>query len=204
MKYPRREDDIVTEPGQRGDDIVVLPRGIRAERRIPGARGPHTAWFTGGLEAATAAQSTAVGLRLRGDLDGLALEGALQALTARFTSRGAAVPHYLDEARDVDGAKLAEVLEYAAHEQFDLARGPLLRVGLYRQDACDVVVLVVAHRVLTDACPMTDLIADLAALYRERVGSPAGVSAARPGVTCRDSIRLYRWASESRRLAPRQ
>jgi hypothetical protein len=170
------------------------------DQRIPGARGPYPAWFTGGLAAGTAAQSTAVGLRLRGDLDGPALEGALQALTARFTSRGAALPHYLDEApRDVGGAELAEVLEYAAHEPFDLARGPLLRVGLYRQDARDVVVLVVAHHVVTDSCPMTDLIADLEALYRERAGSLAG-----PGVSCGDSVRLYRWASGSRRPAPRQ
>jgi Condensation domain len=191
----------MTEPGQRGD-TAVLPRWIGAEQRIPGARGPHPAWFTGGLEAGTAVQSTAVGLRLRGDLDGPALEGALQALTARFPSRGTALPHYLDET--VDGAKLAEVLEYAAHEPFDLTRGPLLRVGLYRQDACDVVVLVVAHHVVTDACPMTDLIRDLEALYRARAGSPAGASAAGPGVTCGDSVRLYRWVSGARRPAPRQ
>ncbi|HEY6309509.1 MAG TPA: hypothetical protein VIY52_01690 [Streptosporangiaceae bacterium] len=194
----------MTEPGQRGGHTAVLSRGIRAEQRIPGALGPHPAWFTGGLEAGTAAQSTAVALRLRGDLDGPALEGALQALAARFTSRGAALPLHLDEARDVVGAKFAEVLEYAAHEPFDLACGPLLRVGLYRQDARDVAILVVAHRVVTDACPMTALIRDLEALYRERVGSRQGASAAGPGVTCGDSVRLYRWVSRSRRPAPRQ
>lgn len=193
----------MTEPGQRGGDTAVLPRGIRAEQRIPRAPGPHPAWFTGGLEAGAAAQSTAVALRLRGDLDGPALEGALRALAARFTARGAAVPLHLDEARDVVGAKIAEVLEYAAHEAFDLARGPLLRVGLYRQDARDVVVLVVAHRVVTDACPMTALIRDLEALYRERVRERAGASAAGPGVTCGDSVRLYRWLSGSRRAASR-
>jgi hypothetical protein len=193
----------VTELGQRGGDTAVLPRGIRAEQRIPGARAPHPAWFTGGLEAGTAAQSTAVALRLRGDLDESALEGALRALAARFTSRGATIPLQLDEARDVAAAKLAEVLDYAAHEPFDLARGPL-RVRLYRQDARDVVVLVVAHRVVTDACPMTALIGDLEALYRERVGGRAGAPAAGPGVTCGDSVRLYRWVSGSRRPAPRQ
>ena len=193
----------MTEPGQRGGDTAVLPRGIRPEQRIPGALGPHPAWITGGLEAGTAAQSTAVALRLRGDLDESALEGALQALAARFTRRGAALPLHLDEARHVAAAKLAEVLEYAAHEPFDLACGPPLRVGLY-QDARDVVVLVVAHRVVTDACPMTALIRDLEALYRERVGSREGAPAAGPGVTCGDSVRLYRWVSGSRRPAPRR
>lgn len=191
----------MTQPGQRGGDTAVLSRGTRAEQRIPGARGPHPAWLTSGLEAGTAAQSTAVAMRLRGDLDGPALEGALQALAARFTSPGAAIPLHLDE---VVGAKLAEGLEYAAHAPFDLACGPLLRVGLYRQDARDVVILVVAHRVVTDACPMTALIRDLEALYRERVGERAGAAATRPGVTAGDSVRLYRWVSGSRRPAPRQ
>ena len=194
----------MTEPGQRGSDTAVLSRGIRAEQRIPGAPGPHPAWFTGGLEAGTAAQSTAVALRLHGDLDGSALEGALRALAARFGTRGAALPLHLDQAPDVVGAKLAEVLEYAAHEPFDLTRGPLLRVGLYRQDARDIVVLVVAHRVVTDACPMAALICDLEVLYRERVRERAGASAAGLGFTCGDSIRLYRWLSGSRRSAPRQ
>ena len=111
---------------------------------------------------------------------------------------------HLDQAPDVVGAKLAEVLEYAAHEPFDLTRGPLLRVGLYRQDARDIVVLVVAHRVVTDACPMAALICDLEVLYRERVRERAGASAAGLGFTCGDSIRLYRWLSGSRRSAPRQ
>lgn len=97
-----------------------------------------------------------------------------------------------------------EGVEYAPHEPFDLARGPLPRVGLYRQDARDVVILVVAHRVVTDACPMTALIGDLEALYRERAGERSGAAAARPGVTCRDSVRLYRWLSGSQRPAPRE
>lgn len=193
----------MTEPGQRGGDTAVLPRGIRTEQRIPGARGPHSAWFAHGIETGTAAHSTAVALRLRGDLDGPALEGALRVLAARFTSPGAAVPLHLDEARDMIGAKLAEALENAAHEPFDLTRGPLLRVGLYRQDARDLVVLVVAHRIVTDACPMTTLIRDLEALYRERVRERAAASAG-PGVTCGDSVRLYRWASRSRRHSPGQ
>lgn len=190
----------MTQPGRHGGNIAVLSRGIRAEQRIPGARGPHPAWLTCDLEAGSAAQSTAVAMRLRGDLDGPALECALQALAARFTSPGAAVAVHLDE---VAGAKLANGLEYAAHEPFDLARGPLLRVSLYRQDARDVVILVVAHRVVTDACPMTALIRELEALYRERAGERAG-AAAGPGVTCGDSVRLYRWAGRSQRPATRQ
>jgi hypothetical protein len=191
----------MTQPGQHGGNIAVLSRGIRAEQRIPGARGPHPAWLTGDLEAGTAAQSTAVAMRLRGDLDGPALECALRALAARFTSHGVTVAVQLDE---VAGAKLANGLEYAAHEPFDLARGPLLRVSLYRQDVRDVVILVVAHRVVTDACPMTALIRELEALYRERAGERAGAAAAGPGVTCGDSVRLYRWVGRSQRPATRQ
>jgi hypothetical protein len=194
----------MTEPGQRGGDAAVRPRRIRAEQRIPGARGPHPAWFTRGLETGTAAQSTAVALRLRGDLDGPALEGALRALAARFASRGAVVPLQLGEALSLAGARLSDVLEYAVSEPFDLARGPLLRVGLHRQDACDVMVLVVAHRIVTDACPMTALIRDLEALYRERADGRTDRPAIGPGVTCGDSVRLYRWAGGSRRPAQRQ
>lgn len=195
----------MTQPGQRGGDTAVLSCEIRAEQRIPGSRGPRPAWSTGGLDAgATAAQSTAVALHLRGDLDGLALEGALRALAERFAAHAAAIPLHLDDVGDVAGARLAGVLECAAHEPFDLARGPLLRVGLYRRDARDVVILVVAHRVVTDARPMTALIRDLEASYRERVGTRTGPSAARPGVTCGDSVRLYRWVRGSRRPAAHQ
>jgi hypothetical protein len=101
----------------------------------PGQRG-------GDLETGTAAQSTAVALRLRGDLDGPALEGALRALAARFASCG--------------------------------------------------------------ACPMTTLIGDLDALYRERADGRTGEPATGPGTAGGDSVRLYRWAGGSRRPAQRQ
>lgn len=82
----------MTSAGRGGGDTVMLPRGIRAEQPVPEGGRPYPAWFAGGVQTGTAALSTAVALRLRGPLDGPALEGALRALAARFTPGGPAWP----------------------------------------------------------------------------------------------------------------
>lgn len=209
-----------------GNTVVSLPR-IRAEQRVRGSRTQRSVWFLPDIEASTAAHSTAVALRLRGDLDVAALDCALRVLVARHATDGVTFPPcdedrdedpapptakwagarlLQDDARDLDDAELTELLEHAAHEPFDLARGPLLRIHLYRRARQEMVVLVVAHRVITDAWPMTTLIRELETLYSEQAAGQTGAPPPGPRVTCGDSVRLYRWVSGSRtsvrRFAP--
>jgi alpha-ketoglutarate-dependent taurine dioxygenase/acyl carrier protein len=57
---------------------------------------------------------------------------------------------------------------------FDLARGPLLRVSVFRLSDEEQVLLVVAHHIITDGWSMANLFTELATLYSSsREGGPA-------------------------------
>ena len=72
-----------------------------------------------------------------------------------------------------------------------------MRIQLYRRARQEMVVLVVAHQVITDAWPMTTLIRELETLYSEQARGQMGAPSPGPRVTCGDLVRLYRWVSGS-------
>jgi hypothetical protein len=164
-----------------------------------------------------AANSVAVTLRFRGEPDIAALEYAFDALAPRHASvretfrssdstnpepvwrlaRRARATLRENDARELDDAQLAKWLEYLADEPFDLARGPLLRIHLVGMATGEAVVLVVAHRSITDVWSMTTLVCELETLYSRQTGEmPASLP--EPTVTPKDFTRLYRWVSGSR------
>jgi amino acid adenylation domain-containing protein len=63
-------------------------------------------------------------------------------------------------------AQLEEILKREAHEPFDLARGPLLRVGLVRQADEEHVLLVTMHHVVSDGWSLALFLRELATLYQ--------------------------------------
>ncbi|HEX3925176.1 MAG TPA: amino acid adenylation domain-containing protein [Streptosporangiaceae bacterium] len=161
--------------------------GMSPATQIPVSPGQRSLWFLHELEPGSAAHTIAVAMRLRGELDVAALQSALDALVRRHASLRATFPAVdgapvqriaatarallrQHDARDLVEAALTERLEQAAREPFDLARGPLLRIDLYRAAPGETVVLVAAHHIITDFWSMTVLVRELEALYAERTG----------------------------------
>ena len=201
------------------DLAILVDEQVRADVapwqiEVPLSRGQRSPWLPHEIEPGSAGHSIAVALRLRGEVDIPALECALDALVARHASLRKAFPSVGDEparpvaawartwlrendASDLDDSQLTKWLECAAHEPFDGARGPLLRVHLYRRAADETVVLVVAHHIVTDFWSMTTLVHELEMLY---AGQTGGTSAPPPelAVTQGSFVRLYRWVSGSR------
>ena len=184
----------LADAGSLADLAVRLSEQVGADKtsrciEAPVSYGQRSLWFLHELEPYSAAHNIAVALRLRGHLDAAALERALGALVARhdslrttFTAHdgepvrriAGAAGAWLREtdASGLDDAQFAGRLGEAAREPFDLARGPLLRIHLYRRAAGETVVLLVAHHIITDFWSMTTLVRELECLYSARAGGP--------------------------------
>jgi hypothetical protein len=162
------------------------------------------------LQPGSAAHSVAATLRCRGEFDSLALGLAADEVAAqrvwvpaavlssgrvpgRLNGRASRVCPREHDATGLDDGQLTAWLDYAAHEPFDLKRGPLLRIHLYRTPAPGTVVLVVAHHLITDFWSMATLVRDLERLYSELTG---GKPEPLPELT--DFVRHYCWVSASR------
>ena len=125
-------------------------------------------------------------LRLRGELDTRALEGALhdlqerhEILRTRFVIRGeepVQEPGALDielshhDLRAVDDQEDRRAALLRAHARpFDLERGPLWRVELLRFGARDHELWITLHHIISDGASMAILARDLGELYSARV-----------------------------------
>ncbi|HEX5871016.1 MAG TPA: condensation domain-containing protein, partial [Longimicrobium sp.] len=143
-------------------------------------------WFLDRLQPGGAFYNLTIPLRLRGALDGAALERALGLVVRRHEAlrttlaeddgtpvqvvapfAGFALP--LEEARGLEGEELeAEVRGLAAGEAarpFDLAAGPLFRARLVRLDAEDHLLLLTMHHVVSDGWSVDVLFGEMAAAY---------------------------------------
>src|ERR671915_1827416 len=143
-------------------------------------------WFLDQLEGPSATYNEQAGLRLSGPLDVVALERSLGEIVRRHevlrtsfpTVEGVAVQRIAPvlevglpvvELQGLDeGKREAEVRRLAAAEAqrpFDLARGPLLRVGLLKLGKEDHGLLVTLHHIVTDGWSMGVFIHEISALY---------------------------------------
>jgi len=143
-------------------------------------------WFLAQMgEEANAAYHVPGGLRLRGALDEVALQAALdrivqrhEVLRTRFgleqgqpvqiidaDARFALRKHDLSAAADLD-AQVERWTLAEAHETFDLGTGPLIRGRLLRLAAHDHILLLTVHHVVSDGWSMSVLMRELGELYR--------------------------------------
>ncbi|TVT53852.1 amino acid adenylation domain-containing protein [Amycolatopsis rhizosphaerae] len=143
------------------DDVYLLPVS-HAQRRM---------WFLDQLDPGGRAYVLAMVVRLRGPLSEPALRRAVNAVVARHETLRTTfadaegdgepwqvvAPELELEVPTVDVstagdpvARAAELAEEAAAEPFDLARGPLLRVRLFRLAAEDHVLVTGMHHIVTD------------------------------------------------------
>ncbi len=167
--------------------LVRQPRG----GDLPLSFAQERLWILDQFEPGNPAYNMPSAVRLEGGLDGGALGRALDDLVARhetlrttFPVRGGrAAPAIASAAARplpcVDLAALpararARELERLAGEEatrpFDLARGPLLRTALLREETASHVLLFTFHHVVCDGWSLGVCVRDLAALYAAAAG----------------------------------
>ncbi|WP_419178841.1 amino acid adenylation domain-containing protein [Pseudomonas brassicacearum] len=166
----------------------TLPEIVRVARDedLPLSFAQQRLWFLAQMEGASAAYHMPAGLRLRGVLDRLALQRALDRIVARHEAlRTSFVQEQGEEARqciapadagfalllhDLSGQADAEgqlqvLVAQEATQTFDLEHGPLIRGRLIRLGSEDHVLLVTMHHIVSDGWSIGVLIKELAALY---------------------------------------
>ena len=148
----------------------------------PLTAGQEALWFLHQTDPASPAYHTAFALRLRGALDAAALGRVFAALAARHPLLRASFPlengvptlvvagQWAPAAAGIDASAWSEATlaarvaeEYA--RPFDLERGPLLRIALFRRGEGDHVLLCVIHHIVGDAWTNWLLIDEFRRLY---------------------------------------
>ncbi|HZS23170.1 MAG TPA: amino acid adenylation domain-containing protein, partial [Pseudonocardiaceae bacterium] len=166
----------------------ALPAIPVAERvgELPLSFAQQRLWFLDQFTSDASGYVTPFAVRLRGELDLDALAEALRLVVARHESlrttfetvqgRGvqvvhpaAAVPLPVWDLSGLPAAQrqqeLEQILIEQASEGFDLARGPLLRVGVARLDGDEHVLSVAMHHIITDGWSWGVLAAELSECY---------------------------------------
>ncbi|CAM3627150.1 non-ribosomal peptide synthase/polyketide synthase [Kibdelosporangium persicum] len=173
-----------------GLDRSVIPAVARTGE-LPLSFAQQRLWFLNEFEPGGTEYLSPLMMRLRGMLDVEALTNALTALVARHESlrttfhtvdgHGVQVVHEPQAVRipvvDVPESELAQALEQASREPFDLANGPLMRPELLRVTEEDHVLLLMMHHIITDGWSGSVITDELTALYRAEL---SGVDAQLP------------------------
>ncbi|TMC16603.1 MAG: amino acid adenylation domain-containing protein, partial [Chloroflexi bacterium] len=190
----RMEQALRTSGGREVSSLVKVER----PDAIPLSFAQQRLWFLDQLEPQSTAYLMAHASRLQGDLQVQMLEGALQEVIARqeslrtsFEERaGQAVQviyqtsrmvvpvidlqELLPEHREQEMRSLAR---QEAEHPMHLARGPLLRTALVRQNTQEHVLLLTLHHIITDGWSNQVFVRELTSLYQAAVsGEPPELS----------------------------
>ena len=152
-------------------------------------------WFVHQLNDGDSSLNMPVAVRLRGELDAEAIEGAVADVVERHATLrtsyqvvdGAPCPHLIDTpvgiwaTDDLEGEhdpemRLAEILAEEAARCFDLERDAPVHVRLVRLGAKEHVLALTLHHIAADGWSMRVLFEDLSAFYGARAGlAPSGL-----------------------------
>ncbi len=178
---------------QQGADTLPEITPASREGSLPLSFAQQRLWFLAQLKGVSSTYHIPLALCVRGSLDHVAWQQALDALFARHEALRSTfvsvegqpqvqllpadmgVPLHWHDLRGVPDAdaQLARLSREAAHAPFDLARGPLLRAcGMQLADDEHVVVLT-QHHIVSDGWSLGVLVRDLSALYAASVGAQA-------------------------------
>jgi amino acid adenylation domain-containing protein/non-ribosomal peptide synthase protein (TIGR01720 family) len=165
---------------------------VAHDRPLPLSFAQQRIWFLDRLDPGRATYTIPIALRLTGPLDLAAFQHSLTMIVARHAalrttiiiqegqpmqviapagSEGKLTAPYLPlidlqplpEAERMAAAR--RLLAAEAHEPFDLARGPLLRLALLRLTPDVHVLLLTLHHIIADGWSLRVLVRELAALY---------------------------------------
>ena len=150
------------------------------------SHGQRRLWLIDRIEEASPAYNVSSAFDVRGPLDRDVLARAFHALITRHESLRTVFVEVNDEPRQRvrasltlpidyvdlradadDESRLRSLMEIRASQPFDLATGPLLRVGVYQRDDERAVLTLTIHHIVSDAWSMRVLIADLVRLYEQ-------------------------------------
>ena len=146
------------------------------------SQGQKAIWFMQALAPESAAYNIASAVRIRSELNVEALRHSFQAVLDRHPAlrttfkiadgepvqcvrANAEVNLSVIEALTWDDDYLKEKLEEAAQQRFNLSEGPLHRITLYRRSACEHVLLLVMHHIVTDFWSLAVLMNEASAFY---------------------------------------
>ena len=168
-------------------------RAMARPAEIPLSYAQRRLWFLNRLEGESASYTIPLAVRLSGELDRSALEGALGDLVERHESLRTIFPDRLGVARQeilaaaaarprlvVSGVSeegLGAALSAAAGRGFDLSQEPPLRGYLFELEARTHVLLLVLHHIAGDGWSLGPLARDLGRFYEARcrgVGADVG------------------------------
>ena len=144
----------------------VAPERIESNE-APLSYGQRALWFLHELASETSAYHITAAGRIHSPLDTVAFQTALNKLVQRHPALRTTFP--VESETPVQ--RVNESMEITLDEQdtgdlsFDLTRGPLLRVSLFKRAPDDYVLLFVAHHIVVDFWSMALLINELGAIY---------------------------------------
>jgi amino acid adenylation domain-containing protein len=165
---------------------------IAAAGEQPLSHGQRALWYLARLAPESVAYHIVAAARVRQPLAAAPLERALAALADRhpalrttFGERGgepfqtvhvqlAPGFRHFDAGRWSE-SRLRDHLHQEAWRPFDLAAGPLLRVGLWSRTAGEQVLLLAVHHLVADFLSIETLVRDLSLLYRQEIGERAAL-----------------------------
>jgi amino acid adenylation domain-containing protein len=149
---------------------------------VPLSYGQQALWFVYQLAPTSPAYNFLYAARIRSALAVPIFLKACQILVQRHPTLGArfvlqngkptqvfdsqptvAVP--VHDASDWSAPRLLETLRQRADEPFDLERGPMLRIELFRRGPAEVVLLFVFHHIIADLWSMDLLLGELQKIY---------------------------------------
>ena len=173
----------------------ILKREDSLRSLCPASYAQIRQWFLWQLDPASTAYHISGALRLKGELDVAALKASFEALVARHESLrtvfrgredGQVKQVILDEnhlpfeetnlstTAAAERTQKIQALAVRLHQRpFDLACGPLLRVGLIREAADECLLVVVMHHIISDGWSMRIIVDEFVAQYRARVQGEA-------------------------------
>lgn len=169
-----------------GANLHSIINPAARDQEIPLSFAQQRLWFLNQMAPKSGAYNCSAAMRLSGRLDIKALEFAFNEIVRRHealrttfvfkedrpvqvisedVSFKVELIDMIESSVNDQESKLRQILNEEAQKPFDLARGPLMRVVIFRLAECESVALISMHHIISDAWSMGILTQELSALY---------------------------------------